>query len=934
MGRLDDADRANVSNLAENVCGYFSLSPYFFPEYTLHGIDHIRNIINFVNQLIPDAAQNEPRPLSSREISFLICSIIIHDIGMFLTPDGLEKLVSGPYSDNMVPSLDSLCWKDEWVSYIERVRRYSGTELTRLFGESDPIDSISIDPSKMTKKDILVCGDFLRIHHGRLAHEIARSGFMGTETLDIFENTTFVEDEKDLIGLIARSHCSSMREMQPYLTNNFGRASKPLGIRVFYLMSLLRIADYLDAGENRAPEALIYRQKIAVPISQDEWEWNGLIKERAYNWEPSRKCLDIYARPKTTSQFVMVEKWLKSVQQEIDLSWAILLETYPSECPELSIHRIESELLNEECRKTFQQRFVINDTRLRVSPNILGLLIAPLYGNNPTFGVRELLQNAVDACLEREYLENKSYQGEVKISVDTNEKRFEITDNGIGMTEEVLRDYFLSIGSSYRESSEWKRDYVIDHEPAIPRTGRFGIGVLSAFLLGDAIEVTTRNLNDDLGYNFSVTIGTDCIDIRRVNTKIGTSIAIKLNPEAHDYFGNTRNVSHIRPSNLTLSSRRGFFGWCDWYHFQNPAVRYYLNGNELHPIKNRMLLSENMFKSWHTLSNNEYSSYRWSYHFRNRPYIVNEEYYLRNDCTVAFCNGIPLTISDECNKEIDPFDMPLISIIDKRAILECDLSRSKLQALPCAEKLVSELAKSVLAQIVKLDFSPLRNLLMCPLGLRKQFRQSLSYNEISIPSFYIIKLNKYIPNIQSYRIESGVNSALAVGLDKAEWNFADSNFNTMLNILESIYKKTNLEPALLPCQILHKNGLRSYTPYLKQYFFGARNDETVCFFAVRKRKVTSASEMTCINSLLSRGYTVEYVDDYCIYYNQEQINNEKIHLIIDELIKVFNPSFIGYHIDINNFSRIEISSFSSRAFDCGRVTSLAYNLLGVSVGRI
>ena len=89
-------------------------------------------------------------------------------------------------------------------------------------------------------------------------------------------------------------------------------------------------------------------------------------------------------------------------------------------------------------------RFLTEEVKITANPEITKLMIAPLYGDNPTFGVRELLQNSVDACLERKEKEAKKenpsdYHGLVTISIDSrhdlgNDKEmdvFTIEDNGI-----------------------------------------------------------------------------------------------------------------------------------------------------------------------------------------------------------------------------------------------------------------------------------------------------------------------------------------------------------------------------------------------------------------------------------------------------------------------------------------------------------------------
>ena len=62
----------------------------------------------------------------------------------------------------------------------------------------------------------------------------------------------------------------------------------------------------------------------------------------------------------------------------------------------------------------------------------------------------------------------------------------------------------------------------------IPRLGRFGIGVLSAFLLGSTIEVTTRYYTSSKGYRFSISKNGGIPDIEIVDCPVGTEITIDM----------------------------------------------------------------------------------------------------------------------------------------------------------------------------------------------------------------------------------------------------------------------------------------------------------------------------------------------------------------------------------------------------------------------
>jgi molecular chaperone HtpG len=91
---------------------------------------------------------------------------------------------------------------------------------------------------------------------------------------------------------------------------------------------------------------------------------------------------------------------------ELDETWAVLGEVYGEgrKLRELGIRvrRIRSTLDDlAEFRKTVT--YVPELARFRTSDaKILKLMVGPLYNEDPSYGVRELLQNAIDACLERE----------------------------------------------------------------------------------------------------------------------------------------------------------------------------------------------------------------------------------------------------------------------------------------------------------------------------------------------------------------------------------------------------------------------------------------------------------------------------------------------------------------------------------------------------
>jgi hypothetical protein len=134
-----------------------------------------------------------------------------------------------------------------------------------------------------------------------------------------------------------------------------------------------------------------------------------------------------------------------------------------------------------------------------------------LYGD-PTLAIRELYQNALDACRYREarleYLQQRgNYQGEKwegkiifrQAKDEQGREYIECEDNGIGMEMQHLSQCFARAGRRFadlpefiEEQAEWLK---CDPPIRLYPNSQFGVGVLSYFMLTDEIEVETCRLD-------------------------------------------------------------------------------------------------------------------------------------------------------------------------------------------------------------------------------------------------------------------------------------------------------------------------------------------------------------------------------------------------------------------------------------------------------
>lgn len=658
---------SNINIVIKNVEDLYIRTPYFFEEYTNHGIKHINTILDILDKLISDSSLEN---VTEKELGICIISLILHDIGMFVSYNGFKQLLEDEHAYADLEKKKN--FKENWKEYLFDLKYYSEKQLISKFGTTDIYFTELKNEAELESKERMVIGEFLRQNHSYIAHFIIVNGI---ENVDFLDGTMIDDETRDIIGLIARSHGMNIRDTEIYLKNKYNVISKPKNISVFYIMAILRIADYLDVGEERASHIVCAFFVKKSEYSKQEFFWNQCIKYEDFVWDYDRECLSIDATPKNPKQFINVKKWINGVQYELDMCWAIIGEHYDANKYKMTIRRLESNILKKEVVSEYEKKFYTQEVCLDANADILKLLIAPLYGDEPSYGVREILQNAVDACREREKIEKdreKNYKGKVVVSLDTEQKMMVFTDNGIGMNIDIIKKYYLIAGSSYRRSEAWSKEFVgLDGNAKVLRNGKFGIGVLATFLLGEKAEVITRSYKEEKGWKFSIQLDQDNIDIERVDTEIGTKISISVTD---------RTIDKLKKNHS--------WNWKEWYEGNSPSVIYKEDGK----IENAA--SFNFRKKYYELTQNEYSQYLWSYH---------NLYYNKK---AVYCNGIGIPRGHQFSGDARyrfSVAMPYLRIEDLKGCLPVNLARSELLSVPCQEALYTECCKYVLAKFLTLE---------------------------------------------------------------------------------------------------------------------------------------------------------------------------------------------------------------------------------------
>ncbi len=171
---------------------------------------------------------------------------------------------------------------------------------------------------------------------------------------------------------------------------------------------------------------------------------------------------------------------------------------------------------------------------------LLNILIHSLYTEREIF-LRELISNASDALTQMRYIlqterevVDPEAEFEIRIRVDEDENILEITDTGIGMTQEEIRTNLGTIAQSgaraFLEAAEDEDTNLADV------IGQFGVGFYSVFMVADWVKVSSRSYQPDAEPASWFATGAETFTIgNSQKQERGTTVTVKLKEDAKEF---------------------------------------------------------------------------------------------------------------------------------------------------------------------------------------------------------------------------------------------------------------------------------------------------------------------------------------------------------------------------------------------------------------
>jgi hypothetical protein len=287
-----------------------------------------------------------------------------------------------------------------------------------------------------------------------------------------------------------------------------------------------------------------------------------------------------------------------------------------------------------------------------------------------------------------------------------------VSDRGIGMTAETVKNYFLKAGASLRRNELWRRAFEDEQgKSKVLRSGRFGIGALAAFLLGDEIYLSTRYVKSESneGVEFVSQLEAESIELRRTERPVGTTIKICISNETKNAL-----VTIRKKQDQKSGEEYDAKNW-DWYCLSDPKVTRLINGKVLNQGSILPSISSVLSPGWHRIFHSDYIDIHWTYNELSKRYTYGDQ---------LFCNGIRIeNVEDRLrflskrraavNIRTISLSAPHISVFDPDAKLPLNLQRTELtvDTYPFHEQLQEDVIRDFLAYLlVNIPNNPLKAL--------------------------------------------------------------------------------------------------------------------------------------------------------------------------------------------------------------------------------
>ncbi len=448
-----------------------------FSTYTKHNIEHVDEMLRSLDWIIPPTTQTTMTPV---DWLMIVLAIYLHDLGMLVTSEEYKKRME---NNKYVEFLDDLQTNPANKDYMARVEKIEGEDRDRFFYQ-----------------------EYIRLHHASRIRELIQgrsTGQWGDAIKPIFDEIKNIMEDlpprfiENLANVCESHHADNLDKREYFPLHQYYGGSEKASANVQYAALILRTADLLHVTKDRTPSVMFKIIGLSDPKGVDEWKKQmgtfavSKLGKEFNPIDPTSHVIEVIADFKEERPFFALTEYLSYVGRQLEQTkgWSNSSQQSP-DAKEYWFpwHTVKGNILVEG-HEPVPMKFELDRGRL------LDLLVGHTIYNDATVAVRELLQNAIDAVRYQHYLEEKeqlntgrpaSAMGRVLIKWDSSERVLIVEDNGIGMDRTVISSHLMKVGASFYNTPQFQQEYK-DYTPI----SRFGIGILTNFMVSDDIEIVT-----------------------------------------------------------------------------------------------------------------------------------------------------------------------------------------------------------------------------------------------------------------------------------------------------------------------------------------------------------------------------------------------------------------------------------------------------------
>jgi hypothetical protein len=465
-----------------------------FLYYTRHDAHHGYRVLKRIEQIINKDCliKDSNLSFSNVEVFLLICSSYAHDLGMAVFPNEEDQLLA----------------------------------------------QLGIAKDSHWKNDINL-QKYLRKSHSERSGDYVDKNY---ETLKVPKNLVSPLD------LLMKAHNLSINELEIQLGVRMAGGEKELNLK--QLACILCIADSLEFSETRIVEGVLNTLKEKIKDYNDE---EALI---SYKENMKHVCIGDSVAIGDDGKIIISGTFNDPEVLNLAYKTVDFIESWTRDYLDIDFKSPLKRLIIRG--DSIEKNLIIKGSdfeRIGIrmkKENIINLISSDsIWAGNGAIVIRELLQNSVEACRYRLFHSSKAenYFPEIIIICNKEERTICVSDNGCGMSRNVILNNFLTVGNS----RSWDPSYGSSNFNSL---ARFGIGFWSSFTIANNAIIETApfeqlfnkiDFNDKVeGLKFSISVSEfkDYTVFHNIKRSPGTSIKIYLknNINIEDLLINLRSL--------------------------------------------------------------------------------------------------------------------------------------------------------------------------------------------------------------------------------------------------------------------------------------------------------------------------------------------------------------------------------------------------------